>query len=206
MRPNYNEELGYPYGVHQGNRGMLLPAVVEDVMDNGRNLCWEQYIEDAKRTFCSFLREDYEEDGIENVVSGALKAINLEADPSLVGDLVECFDDLTGPACDEAWEIVAQEINDLYDVNEDVYLYEDEEEGVRLSSSCLGGGRLVFVEKSPWVCSVSMCSPCVPGAGDLDTPNEGGFDVLCLPPSWFEQVEEECPYVNVRRIDDDSDD
>jgi hypothetical protein len=206
MRPNYNDELGYPYGVHQGNRGELLPHVVEDIMDKGRNLSWEQYIEDAKQTFCASLRADCGEEGIESVVRDALGAVHLKAHPCTVADLVECFDDLTGPDCDEAWELVSDAVQCMYEEYEDVYLYEDEEEGVQLSSSCLGGCRLVFVEKSPWVCSASLCSPCVPGAGDLDTPNEGGVDVLCLPPSWFEGVEEECPYVNVRRIDNDGDD
>lgn len=206
MIPNYNEDLGYHFGVHQANRSTALCDVLAGIMENGRNLSYEQYIQDTKERFCSWLREG-PEDGVDTVIREALDAIDFnerDINGGLITDLRECFDDLSGPDCDEAWEVIEQTVNDWYDSNEDVYLYEDEEEGLLISASCLGGAYLIFVEKSPWVCRARKCSPCVPGAGDLDTPDEDGDEVLCLPPRFFTEAAEECPYVGVRRISEES--
>ena len=59
---------------------------------------------------------------------------------------------------------------------------EGEYEGVKYHISWLGGAPLLWVFESPFVKPHAQCSPCVPGAGDLDS--EG--DVLCydVPDDW----------------------
>ena len=59
---------------------------------------------------------------------------------------------------------------------------EGEYEGVKYQISWLGGAPLLWVFWSPFVNPHAQCSPCCPGAGDLDS--EG--DVLCydVPDSW----------------------
>ena len=55
-------------------------------------------------------------------------------------------------------------------------------EGVHYHISWLGGAPLLWVFESPHINPHAQCSPCVPGAGDLDS--EG--DVLCydVPDDW----------------------
>lgn len=55
-------------------------------------------------------------------------------------------------------------------------------EGVQYHISWLGGAPLLWVFESPHINPHAQCSPCVPGAGDLDS--EG--DVLCydVPDDW----------------------
>jgi len=42
-------------------------------------------------------------------------------------------------------------------------------------------GSWLFVFKSPVVVRCNYCSPCVPGAGDLDNPNPEGIEAYGLP-------------------------
>lgn len=55
---------------------------------------------------------------------------------------------------------------------------------------CLGTN--VMVLKSPFYTLAKFCSPCVPGAGDLDEPDEDGVKSYCLGHEWFE--EDSAPY------------
>jgi hypothetical protein len=44
----------------------------------------------------------------------------------------------------------------------------------------------VFVLDSPFYTRAQYCSPCVPGAGNLDNPCEDGPKTYCLGHDWFE--------------------
>jgi hypothetical protein len=44
----------------------------------------------------------------------------------------------------------------------------------------------IFVLKSNYYTFAQFCSPCVPGAGNLDTPMADGTKTYCLDPTWFE--------------------
>ena len=44
----------------------------------------------------------------------------------------------------------------------------------------------IMVLKSPYYTPAKFCSPCVPGAGDLDNPVEDGAKSYCLGHDWFE--------------------
>ena len=52
----------------------------------------------------------------------------------------------------------------------------------------------LMVLKSPYYTYACYCSPCVPGAGDLDSPlpKEEGIKVYCLDKTWFDN--EHCQY------------
>ena len=45
----------------------------------------------------------------------------------------------------------------------------------------------IFVSRSPYYTFSAFCSPCVPGAGNLDSPVEGGVKTYCLGHEWFEE-------------------
>lgn len=65
--------------------------------------------------------------------------------------------------------------------------YELEADGMKLGLGYLGGAPLVWVFESPHIARVRECSPCIPGGGDLDSPDPGGFDAYTLPPAWWEK-------------------
>lgn len=63
--------------------------------------------------------------------------------------------------------------------------YELTTDGMKLGLSYLGGGALVWVYESPVTAECAPCSPCVPGAGDLDTKRAGGMVAYDLPADWY---------------------
>ncbi len=44
----------------------------------------------------------------------------------------------------------------------------------------------IMVIKSPYYTLAQYCSPCVPGAGNLDNPMADGIKAYCLGPDWFD--------------------
>ena len=44
-----------------------------------------------------------------------------------------------------------------------------------------------FVTKAPVAIKATFCSPCMPGAGDLDSPNPDGILTYALDPSFFDE-------------------
>lgn len=52
-----------------------------------------------------------------------------------------------------------------------------------------------FITKSPVYTYTEPCSPCAPGAGDLQAPHEApdGLRTYCLPLDWFDDLAP-CPY------------
>ena len=73
-----------------------------------------------------------------------------------------------------------------------------EREGYKLTN-CLDTD--IFVIESPFYTRAQFCSPCVPGAGNLDTPVEDGPKTYCLGHEWFEDGK--APYP-VFKVSDDS--
>jgi hypothetical protein len=88
--------------------------------------------------------------------------------------------------------------------------YSDKEYDLHVS----GGNFGIFVMKSPYYTYCRGCSPCAPGAGNLDSSfdpddheiTEGYHRALCLGPEWFDKEESEyskkIPY-RVFRVDND---
>ena len=57
---------------------------------------------------------------------------------------------------------------------------------------CLDNDLMII--KSLHFTFAQFCSPCVPGAGNLDSPDEeGGVMAYCLGPEWFDEYSP-CPY------------
>jgi len=61
---------------------------------------------------------------------------------------------------------------------------EGEIDGVSVRVTELGGALLVWVFESPIIGWYSQCSPCVPGAGNLDSPNPDGIECYDVPAGW----------------------
>lgn len=55
----------------------------------------------------------------------------------------------------------------------------------------------VFVFDAPFYTMAPFCSPCVPGAGDLDNAREGGVKTYCLGHDWFDDGKAPYPVYSV---------
>jgi hypothetical protein len=101
---------------------------------------------------------------------------------------------------------IEEHFNDRYEENEDTYRYEKDGYIIQTASN-----MELFVIRSPYYTYAQFCSPCVPGAGNLDcvfqhgaAPGLEGEDyaeaaekcgfpkVYCLGPEWFD--DEKAPY------------
>lgn len=55
----------------------------------------------------------------------------------------------------------------------------------------------IFVLKSPYYTHAQFCSPCVPGAGNLDSACDDGVKTFCLGHDWFEDGKAPYPVYSV---------
>ena len=79
--------------------------------------------------------------------------------------------------CDQSFS--SDEIWDLVEPNGFTY----DQDGYKLTD-CLDTD--IFVLSSPYFTYASFCSPCVPGAGDLDSPHADGVKCYALGHDWFD--------------------
>ncbi len=83
---------------------------------------------------------------------------------------------------DEELEYRVDRAADRFEDDEPVHeFYRD---GVRGRTTWLGGALLVFVFHSQWMDQFDLCSPCVPGCCDLDSPNPDGYVGYTVNPDW----------------------
>ena len=73
-----------------------------------------------------------------------------------------------------------------------------EREGYQLTD-CLNSD--IFVIRAPYYTRAQFCSPCVPGAGNIDNYCEDGPKTYCLGHDWFDDGK--APY-KVWRVSDDT--
>ena len=83
---------------------------------------------------------------------------------------------------DEFIEFRLDEMNNNLEIDEPVIegVYED----VHYCINWLGGAIIVFVTESPFKTHAAACSPCVPGAGDLDNLHAEGVECYDVPTDW----------------------
>lgn len=72
---------------------------------------------------------------------------------------------------------------ECYDQPEHRYTRPD---GLDVLTMWLGGAMHVMVLRSPHFTATNLCSPCMPGAGNLDeAPVNGGHRCYDVPPDWY---------------------
>ena len=101
---------------------------------------------------------------------------NVTADAALEEAIANGLDPDDDDATQDFW--------DDYQAEEENYELETKD-GLKLGLSYLGGAPLVWVFESPVTTEARECSPCVPGAGDLDSQEPGSFTCYTLPSEWF---------------------
>lgn len=206
--PNTNPKTGIPYGTLYANS---VPELWDDIFTNGTDLTFKEMREELKTSFkrridditAEFspdpneIEESEARDQLANKIRDAIKDViddvcfrpEEKTEDLDVEGLVEAViekDELK----DEDYETLLSELeNDgLWDsgCDEGEHNYEHEYDTpdgkVHMLVQWLGGAPLIWVCESPWVARCRRCSPCVPGAGDLDRPDESGMVAYCLPP------------------------
>lgn len=93
------------------------------------------------------------------------------------------IDAIVESACDE----LENSLGDSYQNDEVCPHYDD---GKYVIGKCLDFD--FFVTKSPYYTFAAYCSPCCPGAGNLDSYCPDGPKTYCLGPEWFD--DEKAPY------------
>lgn len=99
-----------------------------------------------------------------------------------------------GLCIEEGWlgddgEFDEQKFGDNYQPDESTYLYVEEGYEITNTSSSF---NCFAVSKSQFFTYTKGCSPCMPNAGDLDNPRDGGLRTYCLGHDWFDG--ETAPY------------
>jgi hypothetical protein len=96
------------------------------------------------------------------------------------------------------------QFNDHYENSDGQYDYDDGEYTLHISGDNFG----IFVIKSPYYTYTKQCSPCAPGAGDLNSPISyeeyekgdhnsfmyGTVKAYCLPKEFFDNEYAKIPY------------
>jgi len=104
--------------------------------------------------------------------------------------------------CNDALGIAQDTVDNLefdsYESSGDCTRYSLRRDGYALTTTADGN---LFVIKSPYYTFAQYCSPCVPGAGNLDVPSGDGPKTYCLASDWFDDVRP-CRYP-VYRLDTD---
>lgn len=171
---NMDAETGIRYGVISQNS--VHPESVDDIYfgPHSRDLAWEAGVEEAKQQIMRCYEEDLYEDKkgelkkvLKNYVSGRFIEDRLSELMDLFSEMVS---DPPGgkpnlPDVEHVWAVVEQDFNDNAGEHECNPLYEHD--GYKITK-CLDNDLMIL--KSPFFTYAQFCSPCVPGACNLDSP------------------------------------
>lgn len=164
---NVNVETGVAFGYVSASS--LHPDLVNDLQMDGEEVYYAEAVKEAQKEATQEWFNKIEASGV------------LELD--LVG----------GP--DDLWNAVGKHVeanwsgsywerrfNDNYQPDEPIH--EGVKDGVKYRTSWLGGALNVWVFESPHIGRYQQCSPCVPGAGNLDNPDADGILAYDVPADW----------------------
>ncbi len=187
-RSNVDTKTGIRYGLISVNSERLNHDATEYIYE-GKNLSFENYQNQVKKELRSALSDYFFDNHWHNTETG-------EKEPSRLDNAV-----------DAAFEAIEQELSDSYQSDNDTYLYE--KDGYRIQT----GESDFWVLQSPFYTFAQFCSPCAPGAGNLDCPLSFERDAsdqpleiattldqnktFCLGHDWFEDCKAPYPVFSV---------
>jgi hypothetical protein len=168
--PNVNSETGIPYGVVNGN---AVPYLLDYITTSGDSTTFASYKRELTETLAAALRRVAED----------------RTGKSRAGEIVKRMD------CEQLAESMLDSgLNDALEFDEEEFEHTETVDGapVKYLLGYLGGAPLIWVCDSPYVTYARGCSPCVPGAGDLDniTDEDGGALCYCCPPDCFDSEDD----------------
>jgi hypothetical protein len=164
--PNTNQETGIPYGVVIGH---AVPNLLDDICTSGDSLTYAALKEELRK-------------GIESALADAI-GDHCHNAPEIVKRGVDCAEIVE--------HLLDAGLNDNLQFEDEEYEYSDGEAKYLLGY--LGGAPHVWVVDSPYLAYAPGCSPCIPGAGDLDNlagADERGSLCYCCPPDCFDSEDE----------------
>jgi hypothetical protein len=166
-RSNLDTETGIRFGVISQNS--IMPEAFDDVWTQARDLTYERAVENAKTEFGDMRHEDELTDWIHEHLVTRENAV-LWAEAILIDYTTEegIILKMDVGVVEHIWGEVEQDFNDAYSMNDcgdRDWLYESD--GYKLTN-CLHTD--VFVLNSPYFTYAQFCSPCVPGACNLNSP------------------------------------
>lgn len=165
---NTDKETGIRYGLIGQNAETLNHDATEDIFQFGKNVSFETYVDEFKLKLRSAM-EDY------------------FSSSKWSGEKKSKLDQ----AVDNAFDAVEQDVSDNYQSDNDCYLYEKDGYKIHTTESEL------WVTLSPFYTHAQFCSPCAPGAGNLDSPCADGPKTYCLGHDWFEDCKAPYPVYSV---------
>jgi hypothetical protein len=200
MIPNTNETTGIPYGLISARS---VPYLYEDITTHGVNETYDarrEEVRDAIEEICADFdsdevpagtdqeRVDAVADCFNHTLVRRIHVSSREAE-AMTSGFIELLDtasmtfDIT-----EVVEALMQILDDseFFAMDDVDCRYTYKTDGVSYITGSLGGAALIWVTESPFVTYCAKCSPCVTGAGDLDSPREAsewGSFAYCLPSS-----------------------
>ena len=146
------------------------PDAAQEIYEQGEDLSFEAYKQEAKDKLRSALSDYF---------SSFPRGLGKEQESAL------------DEAVDAAFEAVEDGINEAYQPDNAKMRYA--KDGLVIET-CLDGDFIIL--KSPFFTYAQFCSPCVPGACNLDSPLEQQDKecrCYCLPADWFDDGK--APYV-----------
>lgn len=204
-RSNIDSQTGMRFGVI--SQHSIAPESFEDIFNDSRDLTHESAIEEAKRRIGSIECQEDLADVLDDLI-GKREGYRLVCYEEVEAILIESPLPLSKEAADSIWDAIEQAWSDRYDdCGERDWLYE--KDGYKLSN-CLQSD--VFVLASPYFTYAQYCSPCVPGACNLDSPLHTDTDAsevhcickdhgipkaFCLGHDWFENNKAPYPVYSV---------
>lgn len=181
MTPNMNPTTGIRYGVIAGKS--LDPELLNDLMfgSQAKNLTYEYCLESAAADARAAADE------VEAEVDDLMHE---NGDADLHPRRRDAINDLLTEAAYQRLEYDDREafiedkledFNNAYQGEEEVF--EGELDGVFYHLGWLGGAIIVFIYASPIITKGALCSPCVPGAVNMDS--EGDYEGYGVPADWL---------------------
>jgi hypothetical protein len=189
---NRDPDNGIHYGVISIHT--VDPEALEDVIRNGRDTLYEEARKELTEQVKACVRNLYEEVewvSREMFLNGLIETLK----PFTWSRLAERISDSLGRDSQEmdleedlenVESAVDEWFGDFYDHDSSLAGIVYEEGDLHILGS---GDTYLMVTKSPYYTYSQYCSPCYPGAGNLDTecdPESGAPRTYCLDHDWFE--------------------
>lgn len=174
---NFNPETGIAYGYISANS--LDPEVVDTLLYRSGALDWS-FLEAHKEMLTGFIAEH---DLWADAAPTAAKLTTYQSSCELFKSVCDWIDKVEYTMPDEVFDEYQSRLDVLEGLDEPQV--EGRHEGTHYMTSWLGGALNFFIFDSPETTEARPCSPCVPGAGDLNNADSGG-SVLCydVPSDW----------------------
>jgi len=185
---NVNPVTNIRYGVGEINNYRDL---ADHIRDNGNDNAYDYFVSEIKASLgmlddesdseqvMAVLGDIYGGYNLASYVKDILEILSSPSNVIKINGLIEAY-----PVVDELWDLICDDVEYESDNDcQDYTLTDIDGTEYRL------GSDLIWVFYSPTIVYVeSLCSPCVPNAGDLDsglTTQDLGYECYGIPENWL---------------------